>query len=407
MLSSYRTVLSRPGAIGFSAAGLVGRLPLSMAGLGILLLVQADTGSYGVGGAVSAAYLAANAVIAIPFGRLVDARGQFRVLSVAALAFGGALVMLVVTVEADLPMATTYAAAALAGATLPPIDACVRTRWAHVLETAGLSAEVETAYAFEAVVDEVVFMVGPIVVTLLGTLVGPVAGIAATVLVGVGGSLAFAAQRRTEPPAHPRADTTGPRVPLPWRTLAPLTVVCVALGLMFGATEVITVAFASDHGVRSASGVLLALWALGSLVAGAVTGAVTFRRGLAQRVLWGAVGLVVAMAPLALVDSIELMGALMLVGGLAIAPTLIATTAMFEQVTPPARLTEGMALLQTGLVAGVAPGAALAGVVVDHAGASPAYLVPLGAALVASVAAQALRSTKDVDKELGAVRPQH
>ncbi len=394
MLSTYRSVLSRPGAIGFSAAGLVGRLPLSMAGLGILLLVQGDTGSYGVGGSVSAVYMVANAVIALPFGRLVDARGQGRVLTLAALVFGSAMVLLVVTVQADLPMATTYAAAALAGASLPPVDACVRTRWAYVLDRAGLSDEVETAYAFEAVIDETVFVVGPIVVTLLGTLVDPVAGIAAALVAGVGGSLAFAAQRGTEPPPHPRDEAAGPRVPLPWRTLAPLTVVCVALGLMFGAAEVITVAFASEHGARSASGVLLALWALGSLLAGAATGAIRFRRGLAQRVLWGSLGLVAAMAPLALVHSVELMAVLMLVGGLAIAPTLIATTAMIEQVTPPARLTEGMALLQTGLVAGVAPGAALAGIVVDHAGPSPAYLVPLGAAVLAAVAARTLPASR-------------
>ena len=387
MLTAYRSVLSRPGAIGFSAAGMVGRLPLSMAGLAMLLLVQSDTGSYGVGGSVSAAYLAANALVAVPLGRLVDARGQGRVLPLAAVVFGGAMTLLVVTVRSGLPMGTTYAAAVLAGASLPPIDACVRTRWAHVLDR---SLDVETAYAFEAVVDEAVFMVGPIAVTLLGTLVDPVAAIVATVVAGVGGSLAFAVQRRTEPPAHPRDDRSQPRVSLPWRTLTPLMVVCVALGLMFGAAEVITVAFSSDHGARSASGVLLALWALGSLLAGAATGAVRFERGLSQRVLWGAVGLVVAMAPLALVRNIELMGGLMLVGGLAIAPTLIATTAMFERVTPPSRLTEGMALLQTGLVAGVAPGAALAGIVVDHAGSSPAYLVPLGAALAAAVAARAL-----------------
>src|SRR3954471_5119599 len=158
MLSRYRSVLSRPGAIGFSAAGLVGRLPLSMAGLGILLLVQGDTGSYGVGGAVSATYLVANAVIAIPFGRLVDTKGQGRVLALAALVWGSAMVLLAVTVRADLPMLQTDAAAAVAGATLPPIDACVRTRWAHVLGREGLSDEVETAYAFEAVVDETVFM---------------------------------------------------------------------------------------------------------------------------------------------------------------------------------------------------------------------------------------------------------
>jgi MFS family permease len=186
-----------------------------------------------------------------------------------------------------------------------------------------------------------------------------------------------------------------------------VTVVCVALGLMFGGTEVITVAFADEQGTKSAAGLLLALWALGSLTAGAVTGALRFRRSLAQRVRWGALGLVLAMAPLFLVDSIGVMGALMLVGGLAIAPTLIATTAMIEQVTPPARLTEGMALLQTGLVAGVAPGAALAGVVVDAGGSSPAYLaVSLGAAVLAAAAARALPSgsAERADMELGASR---
>jgi MFS family permease len=401
MFSSYRSVLSRPGALAFSAAGLVGRLPLSMAGLGMLLLVQSDTGSYGVGGSVAAAYMVANAVVALPLGRLVDARGQGRVLAIGGVLFGAALLALVVTVQAGWPLVSSYAAAAVAGATLPPIDACVRTRWAHVLDS---QEEVGTAYAFEAVVDESVFMIGPIVVTLLATLVDPVVGIVATVAAGVGGSLLFAAQRGTEPPAHPRGPAAAARGPLPWRTLAPLTVVCVALGVMFGAAEVVTVAFASAHDVRSASGVLLALWSLGSLVAGAITGAVAFRRGLTQRVRWGATGLVVAMAPLSLVDPLWLMALLMLVGGVAIAPTLIATTAMIEQVTPAARLTEGMALLQTGLVAGVAPGAALAGIVVDHAGASPAYLVSLGAALLAAVAARSLPS-QPAGRELGSVEP--
>src|SRR3954463_16736056 len=143
MLSSYRSVLSRPGAIWFSAAGLVGRLPLSMAGLGILLLVQGDTGSYGRGGSVSASYLAANAVLAIPLGRLADARGQGRVLSLAALVFGTAMVAPASAVEAVPPSITSSAAAGVAGRPLPPVDACVRTRWAHVLDT---SAEIETAY---------------------------------------------------------------------------------------------------------------------------------------------------------------------------------------------------------------------------------------------------------------------
>jgi MFS family permease len=386
-LSSYRSVLSRPGALTFSLAGLIGRLPLAMAGLGIVLLVQAETGSYGVAGAVAAAYLAANAVLAVPMGRLVDRWGQGWVLTATSLGFGAAMTGLIVTIQADLPIGTTYVAAALAGAALPPVDACVRTRWAHVLDE---PHEVQTAYALEAVVDESVFITGPILVTVLATLVHPTAGIAAATVACLLGGLWFASQRGTEPPAHPRDRTLGDRAPLPWRTLAPVGVVCVAIGALFGSAEVTTVAFADEQGAKSAAGALLAIWALGSLLAGLATGMLRWRQDLVVRVRWGALAMAAAMAPLYFVDSIWLMGSLMLVGGVAIAPTMIAATAIIEQVTPFQRLTEGMAVLQTGLVAGVAPGAAVAGAVIDRSGASAAYLVPLVAGLAAAVAALSL-----------------
>jgi MFS family permease len=394
-LSSYRAVLARPGALRFSLAGLVGRLPLAMAGLGIVLLVQANTGSYGVAGAVSAAYLAANAVLAVPMGRLVDAWGQAWVLTATSLAFATSMTVLIITIQAGWPIGASYVAAAVAGASLPPVDACVRTRWAYVLDA---PHEVETAYALEAVVDESVFITGPILVTLLATLVHPTAGIAAAVASGLLGGLAFAAQRSTEPPAHPRDRSQGRRAALPWRTLAPVGVVCVALGTLFGAAEVTTVAFADEQGVKSAAGGLLALWALGSLASGLVTGMIAWRRGLSHRVRWGALAMACTMAPLGFVDSIWLMGSLMLLGGVAIAPTMIATTALIEQVTPMARLTEGMAVLQTGLVAGVAPGAAVAGAVIDHSGASTAYLVPLAAGLAAALAALTLPRDTDTPR---------
>lgn len=387
MMSSYRRILTLPGTALFSATGLVARLPISMAGLGIVLLVQSSTGSYGVAGAVAAAYMVANAVLAILQGRLLDRLGQRRVLTVASLVFGVAMSGLVWSVEQGWPLAAAYVLAAVAGGSLPQIGSCVRARWAFVLDQ---PAEVQTAYALEAVVDEAVFMLGPILVTLLATAVDPVAGLATAVVAGVAGSLAFGAQRATEPPSHPRPTSGSARPPMPWRTVAPLAVVSACLGVLFGAAEVTTVAFAETQGSQAYAGPLLALWALGSLTAGVVTGAVTWRRGPDVRLRWGAAGMALAMAPLAFIDSVPVMGAMLLVGGLAIAPTLVATMAMLEASAPRARLTEGMAVLQTGLVAGVAPGATASGFVVDHVGASQAYLVSLAAGLLAALAAQTL-----------------
>ena len=390
MLTTYRRVLSRPGTLRFSATGLVARLPISMAGLGIVLLVSTRTGSYGVAGAVSAAFTAVNAGLAILQGRLIDRLGQRRVLSVAATVFGGSVALLIATVEAGLPIATTYVCAGLAGGALPQIGSSVRARWSHVLDEA---RDVQTAFAIEAVVDEAVFMTGPIIVTVLATAWDPAAGLVVAVLACLGGTLALCAQRSTEPPASGPSRSTGDRPGLPWPTVVPLAVVSAALGTLFGGAEVTTVAFAGEHGQKGWSGVLLALWALGSLLAGLLTGAITWQRGPDVRVRWGAFAMFCAMVPLHFVDSVPVMGLVLLVDGFAIAPTLIATMSLTEATVPSGRLNEGMAIMQTGLVAGVAPGAMLAGVVIDAHGASAAYLVSAAAGLVAVLAALSLPRT--------------
>jgi MFS family permease len=395
MLDSYHRILGRPGTALFSATGLVARLPMSMVGLGIVLLVEGRSGSYGVAGAVAAAYMIANAILAILQGRLLDRLGQARVLTGASLLFGVAMVLLMWSVEADWPIGTAYVFAALAGASLPQIGSCVRARWSYVLSA---PAEVQTAYALEAVVDEVVFILGPILVTVLATGINPVAGLVTAMVTGVGGSLAFSSQRATEPPAHRHDRSEGARPPMPWRTVIPLIVVFAGLGVLFGAAEVTTVAFADEQGNKAYAGPLLALWALGSLVAGVVTGALTWRKGPAGRVRLGALGMACAMAPLTFIDAVPLMGLMLLVGGLAIAPTLVAAMSLTAQTVPASRLTEGMAIMHTGLVAGVAPGATISGFVVDHSGASAAYLVSLGAGVVAALAAQVIPRTERRDR---------
>jgi len=345
VFSTYRRVLATPGALLFSATGLVGRLPISMAGLGIVLLVQASTGSYGVAGAVSATYMVANAVCAILQGRVIDGLGQGRVLTLLAFSFGATVTLLVVAVEADWPRWIVYVSAALAGATLPGVGNSVRARWTHVLQG---GPDLQTAFAFEAVVDEMVFMIGPILVTVLATTVDPVLGLATAAAAGTFGSLAFAAQRRTEPPAQPHRPSEGVRPRMPWRTVLPLAVGCAALGVLFGAAEVATIAFADEHGHKGYSGGLLAVWALGSLVAGLVTGALTFRRPTSFRVRVGSIGMAAAMAPLYFVDSIPVMGLFLLIGGVAIAPTMVAAISLTQEKVPQSRLTEGMAIMQTG-----------------------------------------------------------
>jgi MFS family permease len=387
-LGPYRRVLSRPGALRFSSAALVARLPISMVGLGIVLLVEGSTGSYGLAGTVSAVFVLAEAAFAVLHGRWVDHFGQSRVLPIAISVFGVGLALMMLAVQQDWPLALTYVFAAVSGAALPQVGASVRTRWSHLLDEPG---EKQTAFALEAVLDEVVFVVGPVVVTLLATSWHPVAGLTCALVAGVVGTFAFAAQRSTEPPAGRTAPVDSVRPPMPWRLVLPLALVCLTLGALFGAAEVTTVAFAEEQGQRWIAGWLLATWSLGSLVAGLVTGAIAWRSGPDVRLRWGSAAMALAMLPLMFIHSIPLMAVVLLVGGLAIAPTMIGAMTMVEQGVPPGRLTEGMAILHTGIVAGVAPGAAVAGFVVDHSGASAAYAVALAGGVLGALAARTAR----------------
>jgi MFS family permease len=371
MLAAYRTVFAHRGAPAFSATGILARLPISMMTLGIVLLVSTVTGSYAVAGQVSAAYVIGNAVVAIPHGRLADRFGQTLVLYVDAVLFALATGMLVHATTHDWPSPWPHLWAALSGAALPQVGSMVRARWAHLVRD---DQERHTAFAVEAVGDEVVFVTGPALVTFLSTLYAPETGLVVALALGTVGTVLLALQRSTAPAVHP-VDSAGAAVPMPWARLLPIAVAAVALGALFGALEVATVAAAEHGGHKAAAGVLLAGFSLGSMVAGLVAGAIHWSTPDHRRFQIGVGVLAAAMLVLPFLGDLVVLGVLLFLVGLALAPSLIAVVSLLEASTPRRRLTEAMAVFQTGISAGIAPGAYFAGLVADHAGGSASYWV--------------------------------
>jgi MFS family permease len=392
MFTRYRTVLARPGALRFSLTALVARLPISISTLGIVLLATGLGRSYGLAGALSAAFTICNGLSSVVQGRLLDRLGQSVVLPVVAALYGVGVAGLVAALESGWPEVVAFVSAALAGAAYPPIGSAVRARWSYVLT--GRPADVQTAYALESVIDEAIFIIGPTLATVLATQWHPWAGLGLALLSGVPGTLALAAQPSTEPVPHHGTHAAGARPAMPWGPVIVLAAVSLALGSMFAAAEVSTVAFSAEQHAKSYAGVQLASWALGSMLAGLVTGTFAWRRSPVSRVRIGAVLLALVMVPMSFVGSMPVMAVALFVAGFAIAPTLIASMATIEQGVPGARLTEGIAIIHTGLAAGLAPGAFLAGVVIDAHGASPSYLVALGGGVIAALASLALRDTR-------------
>jgi MFS family permease len=332
---------------------------------------------------VSATYVATNALLAVPLARLVDRRGQSRVLGLAASISAVGIALLMLSVEAGWDAPWPYLFAALGGATMPNVGAAVRARWSYAVQDRRL---LDTAFAVEAVNDELVFILGPTITTLLASAVHPLAGLTTAAVASVIGTWWLVAQRRTEPPLR-TAESAEHSEPMPWAGLGPLVAGAVMLGILFGGSEVATVAFADEAGKPVAAGPLLAAWALGSLISGVVSGSIVFRRTPATRYRWGILALSLLMAPLTFVDGLVVLGVFLFLAGFAISPTLIAGISWVETLVPADRLNEGMAVFTTGVVAGVAPGAALVGAVVDRAGASASFVVPAAAGGVGALVA--------------------
>jgi MFS family permease len=385
LFGPYARLFAVPGARAFSLAGWLARIPMATVGLGSILLVAGETGSYGLAGAVSGTLALSFALASPQWARLMDRRGQgpvLRLTALASLVLGLAFVGVVV---ADAPLWTWFVLAALCGAAGANVGSVVRSRWAHALPD---QQQRQTAFAFESVVDEVVFVVGPPLVTFLAALVAPPAGFLFGLLVGVGGGLALSRQVATQPPvAVVPAGQRRVRTAVLSPALVVVTVTYLAVGVVFGAMDVVVVGFADAEGQPAAAGVALAVYAAGSLVAGLVYGVLRVPGTMAARFLVCAVLFALAAQALLLVGSLVWLVPVAFLAGLAIAPLLVAGMSLVESRMDRAALNEGLAWTSTGLTLGVTAGAAVAGAAVDAWGAETAFAVPaVGAALAGLLA---------------------
>ena len=388
MANPYLQVLRTPHALQMVMDAFIGRLPLSMVGLGCVLLVASETGSYGLGGAIAAVGAVTTALAGPVIGRLADSRGQRRVLLPVLLIFVVSGVSFLAAVKDDWPLWTVFVAAGVAGACIPPVSSMIRVRWTHLLRG---SHRLPTALAMESVVDEFVFIVGPVLVTFLSTTGHATSGVVTAFTLATVGSLLFAAQGRTEPLPGGRDSRSGPsaiRTP----GLRILFVVGASVGAILGTLEIALVGFADQMGARSMSGVLIAALALGSMASGIGWGTVHWRIPLRHRLAAVLVLLTVCSVPLLLVHQIWVMVPFVALAGVAVSPSLISSFTLAEVLVPRAAVTEAFTWIGTALGLGVAIGASVAGKIVDVSGANAAFLVAtVAAALAAVTVAMSLR----------------
>jgi MFS family permease len=397
-LAPYAEIFAIPRAWRFSVAGIIARMPMSMYGLGTVLLISAMTGHYGLAGSVSAAGSVGFAVCAPQLGRLTDRLGQHRVLIPVSVTFALSVAGLSAAVALRAPDWTLFACGIAGGATMPQTGPMARARWSALL--AG-SPRLHTAFSVESVADELCFVIGPAAVTVLATQLYPAAGVGTAALCALAGSLWFASQRSTEPPvvaaqvrlAPPAGSGTaagarvGParRARLAAPGLVVLIPVYLFLGAMFVAIDLSTVDFATRSGHRPLAGFILGCYALGSATGGLWYGSRSWRAPAARRLAVTLSLTVAGVCTFWAMPNLLVLAPVIYLCGLTIAPTLIAGYSVLQSTALPGRATEAMSWLSTGISVGLACGSTAVGFILDAFGPRWGYAFAAVAGVTATL----------------------
>lgn len=369
MATGYADLLRAKHAMRLLAGTLIGRLPNATAALGIVLFVRAEGGGYTLAGVLAAVHGVATAVGQPALGRAVDLYGQPRVMLPAALASALGMAVFAVAGTGVLPVA--FAGVLVAGVCTPPLEGGLRALWPGVLKR---EDRVHAAYALDAVAQELIFAIGPLLVTLLVAVWNEAAALLVINAFGVLGALWVV----VSPPS--REWRSAPREAhwlgaLRSRGLVALLSAFFFVGLALGTIAVAAVAYADEHGDSLISSYLLSALGAGALVGGVLYGARLWAGAPEPRLRVLVAALAAGYLPLTLVPGVAGMTVLAGVAGVFLAPALACAFVVVDRHAPQGTVTEAFSWLVTTFGVGAGVGTGAVGPVIEWGGPSAGFAV--------------------------------
>jgi MFS family permease len=363
----YAGVLRAPHVTPLLLASMLARLPYGVFALAAILYLADARDSYAVAGLVDGAFGLGAAAGAPWQSRLIDRVGQSRVLVVAAVVDVTATGLLITLTEASAPTVALVACGLVGGVAVPNVGGALRTMWAGLLE--GRESLLATAFALDSVALEALFTAGPLVAAAVIAVASPLAALVVSAGCSLTGTLAFIAQRPSRAwRPDPRTRSVGRLGALSSSGVRTLAFAALPVGFCFGTVEIALPGFAQTHGHRELAGVLLATWSVGSLLGGILYGAIAWRRPLDSVYVWMSALLPLGFLPALLAPSIPAMTLLIMTAGVLIAPQAAACNQLIGNVAPAGAVTEAYAWPVTATLVGFAPGTAIGGALLEHAG---------------------------------------
>lgn len=380
MFKFYNDIWQVPGVKGLLIASTISRFPQAMLSIGIITMIVQQTGSYWLAGALAGTYSFSCAVFDPQISKLVDRHGQRKILPLVTVFSVAMLLALIIASYYQQPSALLFILSSLAGIR-PPMTSMVRARWAFLFRGQPL---LKSAFSLDSVVAEIIFIAGPPLAIYLSTNVHAEAGpLVATVFLCTGVIL-FLLQRKTEPAI---VQKKGEHHESALKTPGILIIIfsLLAMGFIGGAVDIAVVAFSNAHNSPNAASIIIALYALGSVISGLAFGAWKTHLKIEHQFLGVTTMMMLTSVTLLFINSLPTLGFSIFIIGLTVAPTMIIAMDIGSSLLSQSKLTEGLAWMSTGISTGVASGGALAGIFIDQYGIHSAFLLIVSAGIAIAI----------------------
>lgn len=381
-MAGYRELLRTRGVARIIAAQLTARFPNGMTSLAILLHVEQQTGSYGAAGLVLAAASIGQATAGPVTSRWMGIWGMRRVLTLTTAVCAAAIVVLAL---APLNIVGYMIFGLIAGLSTPPVQSAVRTIYPKIVN----SRQLTPLFSLDASLQEIIWILAPVVITLVATQVGTVPALLLIVVFLVGGGTWFILSPELGRVRIPRSRRGFGRV-----LGKPVVLLATVIGfLLIGGASAVEAAVVATfgHGGLEA-GLVLAVFSVGSLIGGLAFGHIPMGPwAMARRLTVVAVGLVAASFFVSDITPATAwwVSACLLVAGAGVAPALAVMFAMTSASVKFSETAEAYGWIGTGQLIGAALGSAVAGFLIDGVGPAGAYAAAAAFAILGALVATA------------------
>jgi MFS family permease len=372
----YAELFRAPGLRSTLGASVVGRLPIGMATLSILLFLQSCSGSLAIAGATAACYVVGLAAVAPLLGRMMDRLGPRPVLSLSAVVYPAMLVALIAL--ALVPAASWWVAIAaiFAGAAFPPVTICMRALYPRLVTD---PAQLQTAYSIDSALVEASFILGPMLVAGFVALGAPVGAVLFAAICAAAGAWIFMRSPGVSAwKPNPDAARRSLLGPLGIPRLLAVFAANLLYAIAFGLYEIAVIAHAAFHGRPAAAGVVLALASIGSALGVLVYGSRDWRLPVPRQFLVAVVLMAAGLLLLAPLDDLTLFAVANVVAAAPMAPVIAVQSLMLSKLSPREMLAESFTWGTTCLLGGISAGIAVGGVMAEFF--SPAMILVAAAA---------------------------